>query len=154
MSKNNFKSLKVIVSYGNMWQKVVISNLINSPSGLLVKTCRVSFPRLEDKSSKAVVTIDSVGGKSIEIGSGTTAAYLPNGLSAIFTVKGARAQWHGEIAVQIEVAIGEDDEVNERLQLLADYEEIKQDIKAVFAEDSLKAKIAKARIELVPFNRA
>jgi len=156
-AKNNFKSITVTVNYGPMWNKLILSGLTNSPSGLLTKTGRVTFPRGEDKSGKAYpisVSIEGVNGKTITLNKGTTACYLPNGLSAIFTVKGARAQWHGEIAVQIEVAIGEDDEVNERLQLLADYEEIKQDIKAVFAESSLKEKIQKAKTALIPFNRA
>lgn len=140
-----------------MWQKVVISNLTNSPSGLLVKTCRVSFPRRHDKSGKAypiTVTIEGVNGKTITLNKGTTACYMPNGLSAIVTVKGARAQWHGEISVQIEIAVGEDDEVNERLELLQEFDILKEDVKAVFAEDSLKARIEKAKIALVPFNRA
>jgi hypothetical protein len=156
-NKNNFKSLEVIVSYGNLWKKVVISNLINSPSGLLVKTCRVSFPRGEDLSGKAfkpVVQVTSVKGKTIELTTGTTAAYLPNGLSCIFTVKSTRAQWHGEVCILVEVAIGEDIEVNERLELLQEFATIKDDIKSVFAEDTLKAKIDKLNAKILPFNRA
>ena len=156
-SKNNFKSLEVVVNYGNLFRKVEISNLVNSPSGLLVKTARISFPRGLDEAGKAykpVVQVISVLGKTIEIGTGTTAAYLPNELSAIFTVKSTRAQWHGEVCVLVEVAVGYDSEVNERLELLADYQTVKDDLKAIFAEDTLKAKISKAKTQLMPFNRA
>ena len=156
-SKNNFKSLEVVVNYGNYFQKVVFNNLINSPSGLLVKTSRVSFPRGLNHAGKAhqpVVTCRASNGKTIEIGKGTTAAYLPNGLSCIFTIKATRAQWHGEVCILVDVAIGDDIEVNERLAMLAEFAEIKADIKAVFAEDSLEEKIQKAKTQLMPFNRA
>ena len=156
-NKNSFKSLEVTVTYGNLFRKVEISNLINSPSGLLVKTARVSFPRGEDLAGRAFkpcVQVVSVRGKTIELGTGCTACYLPNELSAIFTVKTARAQWHGEVAVVVEVAIGDDGEVNERCELLQEFKTIKDDIKAVFLEDSLKTKITKAKLALVPFNRA
>ena len=156
-SKNNFKSLEVVVNYGNLFRKVEISNLVNSPSGLLVKTARISFPRGLDEAGKAykpVVQVISVLGKTIEIGTGTTAAYLPNELSAIFTVKTARAQWHGEVCILVEVAVGYDSEVNERLELLQEFATIKDDLKVIFQDDVLKTKITKAKLALVPFNRA
>lgn len=156
-SKNNFKSLEVVVTYGSYFKKLAIENLINSPSGLLVKTSRVSFPRGEDRAGKAyqpVVTCLTSNGKTIQLNKGTTAAYLPNGLSCIFTIKATRAQWHGEVCILVDVAIGDDIEVNERLAMLAEYDEIKADIKAVFAEDALKEKIQKAKTAMIPFNRA
>lgn len=156
-AKNQFKSLEVTVNFGNMFKKLVIENLTNSPSGLLVKTGRVSFPNLLDKSDKPypiIVSVEDKSGKTIQLNKGTTACYLPDGLSGIFEIKTGRAQWYGEISIVISLAIGYDSEVNERLAMLASYEEIKQDIKAIFAEDSLKAKIEKAKTQLMPFNRA
>lgn len=156
-AKNQFKSLEVTVNFGNMFKKLVIENLTNSPSGLLVKTGRVSFPNLLDKSDKPypiIVSVEDKSGKTIQLNKGTTACYLPDGLSGIFEIKSARAQWHGEISVQVSIAIGYDSEVNERLAMLSEYETIKQDIKAVFAEDAIKTKITKAKLALVPFNRA
>ena len=152
-NKNSFKSLEIVVSYGNLFRKVEITNLTNSPSGLLVKTARVSFTRGEDKA-KTVVTVQSGTGKTIELGTGCTACYLPDGLSAIFTVKTARAQWHGEVCILVEVAIGDDIEVNERLELLQEFATIKDDLKVIFQDDVLKTKITKAKLALVPFNRA
>lgn len=156
-SKNNFKSLEVVVNYGNYFQKVVFNNLINSPSGLLVKTARVSFSRGEDsagKSHQPVVTCLTSTGKTVELKKGITAVYLPDGLSGIFEIKTGRAQWYGEISIVISLAIGYDDEVNTRLAMLAEFAEIKADIKAVFAEDALKEKIQKAKTAMIPFNRA
>ena len=156
-SKNNFKSIELVVNFGKSFKKVSMNNLMNSPSGLLIKTSVVSFSNETDKSGKPfkpVVTIQAENGKTIELSTGTKAAYLQDGLSCIFTIKGGKAQWYGETGVSISIAVGYDDEVNERLSLLAEYDEIMADIKAVFGDDKVKSDIAKAKLALVPFNRA